>query len=932
MRAVVCHGEDIGAWNGADATDPSMSTKQMLINYVPGQECRVALVVDGALEEFHTERANSVNFVGNIYLGTVTNVEPGIQAAFIDFGQSTNGFLHVSDLHPMYFPGEDEETTEQIGKKTPRKERPPIQRCLRRGQKVIVQVLKESINTKGPTLTTYLSIPGRYLVMLPQMDKVGVSRKVEDDDERRDMRKVLDSLELPEGFGFIMRTAGAGKGKTEIKRDLAYLARLHKDIERRKKGSGRTRLLYAESDLLMRCLRDIWTSDVDEIVIDHEPSVERASKFMKIVSPRSSTKLKHYDSPVPMFHAYGIEEQIQRIYSREVPLPSGGSLVIDETEAMIAIDVNSGKMRDAGDAETTAYKTNCEAVDEICRQLRLRDIGGLVVCDLIDMHGRGNRRKIESQFRDRLKKDRAATRTLPISRFGIVEMTRQRVRGSMRDVHFARCPTCTGRGLLQRPESVVTEMLRDLAALMEQDRVAKVELVVSSRVAGEILSTRRAVLSRIELSSGKHIDVRIIESIPADRVTMYAYDSSGADIDLEKLPRLKPPKKLKVWESTDAASDDWAVDINEEAIEEALPEPEHAAMAHVETDQPDDSFLNADDEEEAPKKKRRRRRRRRKSGSGDGESEEQKAEASRDDAEEQSDTDDAGEGEGGRRKRRRRRRRGRGGSKDDQAPAESNGQARSEPDSDHDDADDDEGADVPDPAEKRGDSWDLTPEEVAAAEEKRAKALAALHEAAGEEGATDGGGKKKRRRSRRRKSDNESDGQDDAPASDADASDESSPEDTETKRPSSRRKTKKKAAAKPDAEAKAEEDKADDADQSARKVTRRRKKKTTRSEPAEAQDDESPADANAEQKPAAKKKSTRKRRSKKKTGSSDGTKSAEPTPKSERMTKSDLEATIKEEAAKVTTKKATTKKPRTLYSSRRRVNPTELSKQRRDRD
>jgi len=307
-----------------------------------------------------------------------------------------------------------------------------------------VQVLKEGISTKGPTLTSYLSIPGRYLVMLPDMDRVGVSRKVEDDDQRREMKAVLDQLELPEGFGFIMRTAGEGRGKMELKRDLAYLQRLWKDIEKRRKGGDRPRLLYAESDLLMRALRDIWSSEITEIVIDNESALNRAARFMKIVSPRTGTKLLHFNRPLPIFHAFALEEQISRIHAREVPLPSGGGLVIDEAEAMVAIDVNSGKMRSHGDAETTAYRTNIEAVDEICRQLRLRDVGGLVLCDLIDMMRKEHRRDIENRFRERLKRDRAATKVLPISQFGIVEMTRQRQKGSMLSAHFANCPTCSG--------------------------------------------------------------------------------------------------------------------------------------------------------------------------------------------------------------------------------------------------------------------------------------------------------------------------------------------------------------------------------------------------------------------------------------------------------------------------------------------------------
>jgi ribonuclease E len=707
----------------------------MIINYVPGEECRIAIVEDGRLEELHAERSNAVSFVGNIYVGRVTNVEPSIQAAFVDFGLESNGFLHISDVHPRYFPGEDGDATEQIGKKTPRRERPPIQHCFRKGQEVLVQVLKEGINTKGPTLTSYLSIPGRYLVMLPDMDRVGVSRKVEDEDLRREMKKTLDQIELPEGFGFILRTAGEGRGKMELKRDLAYLQRLWKDIERRRKGGSQPRLLYAESDLLMRALRDIWTSEISEIIIDNESALNRAARFMKIVAPRSATKLLHYNKPAPVFHAYGLEEQIVRTHARDVPLPGGGSLVIDETEAMVAIDVNSGKMRAHGDAETTAYKTNIEAVDEICRQLRLRDVGGLVLCDLIDMMKRDHRRDIENRLRDRMKRDRAATKVLPISEFGIVEMTRQRQKGSLRATHYAKCPTCTGRGMLKRPDSVADDAMRDLAVILEHDKVAKIELVVSPRVAGELLSHKRQHLGRMEHQWKKHVDVRVSEDIPADRVAFYAYDGSGADVDLERLPRPKTPKDLPVWADLSGISEDWSLDTSRE--EAAPPPPDEPLEPFVENT---DELILSDDldsvpdgdgpagEDRAGGKRRRRRR-----GRGRGRADEGAPLAAPGAAPAAAPaqpraprieqprppvpaaSNEAGSpdemGPGG--KRRRRRRRGRGRGRADGAPMEAGATDQTSPERQRRDygapelpIDD---GDLPPvaPAGPRGDSWDL---------------------------------------------------------------------------------------------------------------------------------------------------------------------------------------------------------------------------------
>ncbi len=628
--------------------------REMVINYVPGEECRVAILDNGRLEEFHAERMDSAGHVQNIYVGRVVNVEPGIQAAFIDFGLEQNGFLHISDVHPQYFPGEDEETTERVGKKTPRRERPPIQECLRRGQEIAVQVIKEGVGTKGPTVTSYLSVPGRFLVMMPHMDHVGVSRKVEDDDVRREMRKVLDELDLPDGFGFILRTAGLGQTKRELKRDLAYLQRLWKDMERRWKHGKKPRLLYSESDLLVRSLRDLLAADIDRIVIDNESAVKRAARFLKIVAPRSTTKLAHHVGKTPLFHAMGIEEQILRIHSREVPLPSGGRLVIDETEALVAIDVNSGRMRDAKDAETTAFRTNLEATDEICRQLRLRDLGGLVIHDLIDMRSAKHRKEIEARFRENLKRDRARTTILPISGFGILEMTRQRMRGSHESVHFADCPTCRGRGMVQRPQSVAADALRELSALLGHERVARVEMVVSARLSGELLSSKRRALSRVERLSGKNVEVRVSDAVPVDRVVFHAYDERGADLDVEKLPKTKlRDQDLKQWEEPVGTDESWAAEPGEEVVEDLEPEIEE-----IEEEPPlPGEFDEVEEPAEGKKKRRRRRRggRGRNKGGENGQGQPAEEQAPKPAPEQTAAAEPAATGEGGKRKRRRRR-------------------------------------------------------------------------------------------------------------------------------------------------------------------------------------------------------------------------------------------------------------------------------------
>ncbi len=857
--------------------------KRMLISYVAGEECRVAMVVDDRLEELHSERANAVSYVGNIYVGKVINVEAGIQAAFIDFGHEQNGFLHISDLHPSHFPGADEEDTEKIGRKTPRRERPPIQQCLKRGQQVIVQVLKEGISTKGPTLTTYLSIPGRYLVMLPGMDKVGVSRKVEDEDIRKAMRAQLDGLDLPDGYGFILRTAGMDRPKTELKRDLAYLQRLTKDIEKRQKtGGNKPRLLYAESDLLMRSLRDQWTADVDEIVIDDEHALQRAWRFMKIVSPRASTKLLHFDRTTPLFHAYGIEEQISLMLAREVPLPSGGSIVIDETEAMIAIDVNSGRMRSNRDAETTAFKTNVEAVDEICRQLRLRDIGGLVVCDLIDMMSRSNRRQIESRFRDRLKNDRASTKVLPISQFGIVEMTRQRQRESQRKVHFAPCPRCEGRGVLKRPASVAAEALRELARLLDAPQVHRVEMVVSPRVAGELLSAKRQTLIRIEQESGRQADVRVSEDIPVDRVAFYAYRADGSDLDVERLPKLQAPNNLKVWTSNDPIEDDWAVDMRTEGDDLIDEEPA------VPVDEEGQAIVEAS----------------------------QRASAS----------DDGQQGEGGRKKRRRRRG-GRGRNKN-RADADS-------AHTDHDDAPQREpkpaSSAPPKDAPIRGDSWDIAPSELpqrapqSDADEDDDRQDDPREEGVGGASDTNANGeapKKKRRRRRGGRGRNKNRNAEAAEANTGAPSDHTGGSNAPTMVPVDDDRASSwdvdPAEAKPAAKDDAPE--AHDSDE-APEPTTKKKRRRSRSKKKAASSNDAPKDEAPEPEPSsddadeAPKKKSRRKRSKKKTGAS-----AE-APKNDAQPK---DAKPEAPAVKVVAPK------RSLYGNRRRLKPGDIPARRDD--
>ena len=296
----------------------------MVVNEVPGDECRVAFVRGRRLESYFAERVTSATNVGNIYKGRVTNVEAAIQAAFIDFGEGQNGFLHISDLHPKYFPGGIK--AESVGHKIPRHDRPAIQDCVKKGQEITVQVIKQGIGTKGPTLTSYVSVPGRLLVMMPDMDKVGVSRKVEDEQQRREMRKILDSLELPEGFGFILRTAGFDRSRTELQRDAAYLQRLWQAMAKRINSVGAPAELYTESDILLRTVREMVDETVSHIIVDNEAAWQRVTAFLEVVFAKDAPKVLFYDRPAPIFSAFDLDRQIDGIHSREVPLPSGGAL------------------------------------------------------------------------------------------------------------------------------------------------------------------------------------------------------------------------------------------------------------------------------------------------------------------------------------------------------------------------------------------------------------------------------------------------------------------------------------------------------------------------------------------------------------------------------------------------------------------------------
>lgn len=542
--------------------------KEMLINASQAEECRIAIVEDGRLEELYVERASQDNYVGNIYKGKIVNLEPSIQAVFVDFGVGRNGFLHISDVEPRYFrqggydPDEmareearQNRIAERQGRRPPNRShsrpriKPPIQEIFQRGDEVLVQVIKEGIGNKGPTLSTYISIPGRYLVLMPSLARVGVSRKIEDEQERRRLKDILYDINPPKGLGFIVRTAGAGRNRKELSRDLAYLLRLWKVIVRRVKEEAAPVDIYEESDMIIRTIRDIVTSDIDKIVVDRQSAFDRAREFLRLVMPRQANKLELFKGRDPLFHKFKLEDEIANIHAREVALPDGGSIVIDQTEALVAIDVNSGNFRMDDSAEETAYRLNLAAAKEIARQLRLRDLGGVIVNDFIDMRKERHRRGLERALRDLTKRDRARTKILRTSPFGLVEMTRQRIRPGLKRSFYKACPCCSN-GSVKTEESMALEVIRMLHLATQQSKCRTVTVKVNELVSHFLNNQKRREVAELEEKGNMEIHIRGSETAFPEHLEVDCRDENGGQI---RLPRLGAPGPARATGTTPAA-------------------------------------------------------------------------------------------------------------------------------------------------------------------------------------------------------------------------------------------------------------------------------------------------------------------------------------------------------------------------------------------
>ncbi|MFZ5494239.1 MAG: Rne/Rng family ribonuclease [Verrucomicrobiota bacterium] len=453
------------------------SFRELVINSEP-LEKRVALLVDGQLDRFEIERDSDNRMVGGIYKGRVKNLDPGLKAAFVDIGYSKNAFLHYWDMLPAATDSGIEVVRVNKKKGAPEKKAEPtvkdIPNLYPPGSEIVIQVTKGPIGTKGPRTTTNLSLPGRYLILTPFSDGCGISRKIEDPVERKRLKQLINELTIPEGMGVIVRTAGEGKKPRYFVRDLHLLLAKWQEIQRKMETERAPACLYQEPDIVERTVRDFLTEDIDRVLVDSEEDYKRTLEYVGQISSRSKSKIVHYKDSIPVFERYNIERQIEQTFQRRVPLPSGGEIVIDETEALISIDVNTGSHKSkSGDEKNTIFQVNMEAAVEIARQIRLRNIGGLVIMDFIDMKERRHRNAVYDKMVELMSEDKAKTHILPISSLGIMQMTRQRQQESLSANLYTTCPYCRGRAVVKSATTMSVELQRKLSSVARRLQARK---------------------------------------------------------------------------------------------------------------------------------------------------------------------------------------------------------------------------------------------------------------------------------------------------------------------------------------------------------------------------------------------------------------------------------------------------------------------------
>ncbi|MCW8992488.1 MAG: ribonuclease E, partial [Gammaproteobacteria bacterium] len=525
--------------------------KRMLFNATQPEELRVALVDGQRLYDLDIESSTRKQKKSNIYKGRITRIEPSLEAAFVDYGAERHGFLPLKEISRSYF----DPKVEVSG-------RASIQQVLKEGQEVVVQVDKEERGNKGAALTTFISLAGRYLVLMPNNPRAGgVSRRIEGED-RSEVRDAMSQLEIPQDMGVIVRTAGVGKSTEELQWDLDYLMQVWSAIEEAAATRKAPFLIYQESNVVIRAIRDYLRTDINEILIDDEEVYTHARDFMSKVMPHNLNKLKLYQDRVPLFTRYQIESQIESAFQREVSLPSGGSIVIDHTEALISIDINSARATKGGDIEETALNTNVEAADEIARQLRLRDLGGLVVIDFIDMGPARNQREVENRLREALKLDRARVQIGRISRFGLLEMSRQRLRPSLGESSQIVCPRCNGQGTIRSIESLSLSILRIIEEEAMKEKTGQIKAQLPVEVATFLLNEKRTAINEVE--SRQQLSIVLI---PNSYMQTPHYEIERIRVDeLETEQPRSYEQVTKVEESTESVSEKAEVKAEEPAV------------------------------------------------------------------------------------------------------------------------------------------------------------------------------------------------------------------------------------------------------------------------------------------------------------------------------------------------------------------------------
>ncbi len=466
--------------------------KRMLIS-VDHDEWRAAIVNDGRLEQLEIEPVDRDSCRGNIYRAVVARVEPSLQSAFVDFGRDKQGFMPVGEIHPK-LRGNNKD------------KRAPIQDILKAGTEILVQVVRDEIGNKGATLSTFISLPGRYLVLMPETDKSGVSRKLSDSARTR-VKELTEKMQVPDGFGLIVRTSGETATKLELSKDLVYLNRLWAHVNKRFESGKGPEMLYMERTLPIRFVRDYFSRDVKEVVVDDEETLREVAAYVKLLMPRNLSAMESYSGAVPLFARYGIQGQVESVFSRQVALPSGGSIVIDQTEALVAVDVNSGRVK-GKDIEDTARATNIEAAQEVARQLVLRDLGGLVVVDFIDMRERKYVRAVEAAMKAAMKPDKARHKISQISEFGLIELSRQRLKSSVNKGVFEACTQCSGTGFSRTSSAIASSVMRRIYEYIAQGEVRYVIAMLPPEAANYLLNKKRTELANVEREY--HVSIEII--------------------------------------------------------------------------------------------------------------------------------------------------------------------------------------------------------------------------------------------------------------------------------------------------------------------------------------------------------------------------------------------------------------------------------------